>query len=347
MLRSLIISVGFISFFYLGSNAQDYSGQTPYMVKNFDGFPIKNVYSKTSGGNIEVIGNSKQNRVEMFVSPNNNRKLSKEEIKTKLEKDYEIEIGVQDSILTAKAHPKKGFNWKEQNLNISFKIFVPSEVSTNLETSGGNISLSMLSGADQRFSTSGGNLEINHLIGDIVGSTSGGNIRIMQSSAKIKLSTSGGNVEATNCKGDISLKTSGGNVTLKELSGKIDARTSGGNIDGSEISGELFSETSGGNVHLTALSGSLETETSGGEIHVRMNRIAKFVKINNSGGNVDLSLPSSSGMNFSMKADNIHFNDAQNFKGINKEGELNGAYKSGGIPISVSCNGGSISLEVK
>jgi DUF4097 and DUF4098 domain-containing protein YvlB len=56
------------------------------------------------------------------------------------------------------------------------------------------------------------------------------------------------------------------------------------------VEGELIAHTSGGNVRLTDMKSSLETSTSGGNIDISFNELGKYVKVNNSAGNVNISL---------------------------------------------------------
>ncbi len=344
-----LLSLITLSFFLISSNsqAQDYKGQDPYLTKNMDGITINKVDSKTSGGNISVIGGSDKPKVEVYISSNNNHILSKEEIESRLNKYYILKIEVNSGTLIARAE-QKGLvkSWSNGNsLNISFKIYVPETVSSEIKTSGGNIVLKDLKGSTENFNTSGGNLSVEQLSGEINGNTSGGNINIVNATGKIMLTTSGGNIDAENCSGTMGLKTSGGNLNLNSLSGTIEAKTSGGDIHGSTIQGDLLSKTSGGSIHLDNLNCSLETETSGGDIHVAMVGLGKFIKIENSAGDIDLALPKNTGMTLAIKADKINTNDLQNFNGSQKEGELNGSYHGGGIPVSAHTSSGKVNLS--
>ena len=171
----------------------------PYISKSFSNESVKEVYARTSGGSVDVEGGSNQARVEVYIQGNNGRSLSKDEIKERLEEDYKLEITVVGGELKVVAEPKdKIFNWKNA-LNISFKISVPQQVSTDVSTSGGSISMKNLAGS-QNFSTSGGSLTIDKLSGRIKGRTSGGSIEVSNTKDNIDLGTSGGSIDA---EGDI------------------------------------------------------------------------------------------------------------------------------------------------
>src|SRR3989337_610293 len=146
----------------------------PFITKSFSNETINEVYARTSGGSISVTG-GEQARVEDYIQGNNGRTLSKEEIKQRLDEDYKFVLAVDNGELKITAEPKdRSFNWKRA-LNISFNVYVPHNVSTDLSTSGGSIQMENLSGT-QNFSTSGGSLDLNKLSGKIKGRTSGGSI---------------------------------------------------------------------------------------------------------------------------------------------------------------------------
>ena len=269
---------------YFSADAQ----KAPYLTKSFSSQNISSIVAKTSGGNISVTSvNPSESRVEVFVSKNGNwrNKLSDDELKSKIEENYDLEVSVNNGTLTAIAKSKHNItNWKN-SLSFSFKIYVPQKVSTQLQTSGGNIDLNGLSG-DQDFKTSGGNLSLNSLSGNIKGKTSGGNISLKNCKDELELSTSGGNIHAENSTGKIHLSTSGGSVELNDLKGNIDASTSGGNVEGETISGTLSARTSGGNVSLQKLSCSVKASTSGGNIDASILSPGKYVTLHNSSGQV-------------------------------------------------------------
>ena len=133
----------------LAVNAQTKSEKEPYLTKSLSGESVNNVRAETSGGNISVSGvGPSDSRVEVFVSQNNNRlkSLSADELKTRVNEDYDLDVSVKDSKLTVTAKSKHRINDWKKALNFSFKIYVPKNVTTNLLTSGGNIELTGISG---------------------------------------------------------------------------------------------------------------------------------------------------------------------------------------------------------
>lgn len=334
----------FILVAFVVASAQD--SKEPYMTKSLSGESIKQVEARTSGGSITVAGGNESNaRIEVFVEANNNQKLSKEEIKQRLDELYNLDISTAGGKLSAIAKSKEQIrDWKKA-LSIAFRIYVPSNVSTDLSTSGGSIHLSDLSGS-QKFSTSGGSLHLDKLSGKVDGSTSGGSIHLEDSKDEIDLRTSGGSIEAKNCSGNLKLATSGGSLDLNNLKGNINATTSGGGVHGDNIDGELAAHTSGGSVHLANLTCSLETSTSGGNIDVSFNSLGKYVKINNSAGNVALSIPKNKGLDLDLSGE-IANTSFDNFSGKIDDRTVRGKLNGGGVPVTVDANSGRIRLELK
>jgi hypothetical protein len=325
--------------------AQAYDQKTPYITKSFSE-SINNVEARTQGGSITVTGGSSGSRIEVYISPNGNKSLSKEEIDSRLKEDYELNISVSGGKLVAISKQKNStFNWKRA-LSISYKIYVPQNVSTDLNTSGGSIDLTNLNGT-QDFRTSGGSLTVKQVSGKIMGQTSGGSITVSDSKDDIDLHTSGGSIDATNCAGKITLETSGGSLDLKGLKGTIRAGTSGGSVDGRTIDGELITHTSGGSIDLKALTCSLETSTSGGSIDVEITELRQYVKIRNSGGHIGLSIPKNKGVDLKLNAEKIKTDALSNFSGSMEEHEVYGKLNGGGVPVTVDAGGGRISLTVK
>lgn len=319
----------------------------PYLTKNLSGSSISNLYVRTSGGSITVSGaTGEQPRVEVYVHGNNGMDmLSDQDIKKRLEENYTLEIGVVNNELRAVAknkHEFSGWNWRK-SLSISFKIFVPQNVASNLETSGGSIHLDNLSG-NEKFSTSGGSMHIDHLTGTIYGRTSGGSIELRNSGNSIDLETSGGSITAENCNGKIRLETSGGSLHLNNLNGVVNAHTSGGSIQGNHVDGELMTGTSGGSINLTDMSCSLDASTSGGSISAQVKRVGKFVKLDCSAGHVNLELPGRLGMNLNLNANRINHPQNLNFNGEWNKDHVHGALNGGGVPVTVDA--GSSHLDI-
>lgn len=324
------------------ASAQD---KTPYLTKSLSGNAIKHVFVSTSGGSITVSGSSDEKpRIEVYITGNNGFTPSNEEIKKRLTDDYSLDITISGGELHAVAKNRHNGDWDwKRSLNIAFKVYVPQDVATNLETSGGSIHLDNLKG-EEKFNTSGGSLHLDRLTGDIHGRTSGGSIQVSNSSDNIDLETSGGSIHADNCKGKIKLGTSGGSVHLEHLDGDIDATTSGGSISANNVKGELRTGTSGGSVNLTDMACSLDAYTSGGSMHVQLSELGKFVKLDVSSGHVDLQLPNK-GIDLNIHGNKVTADLGGSFSGTKDKDRIEGKLNGGGIPVSVN-GGGRVNLTL-
>jgi DUF4097 and DUF4098 domain-containing protein YvlB len=324
--------------------AQDY--KTPYLTKSLANDAISSVVVNTSAGGIKVSGESGEApRVEVYIQGNNNQHLTKAEIEKRLAEDYDLNISVNGHELTAtvKNKHRDDFDWK-RSMSISFKIYVPQQVSTDLKTSGGGIQLDNLKG-NETFSTSGGGLQIDRLSGVIHGRTSGGGIQLSNSGDNIDLVTSGGGIDAKNCTGTIKLITSGGGLELNDLNGNITAHTSGGGVQGHNIAGELITGTSGGSIDLRGMDCSLDANTSAGGIYLQMKQVGKYLKLSANAGDIDMHLPMKQGLDLDLRADNIsdHFGE-NGFNGEWKKDHVKGTVNGGGTHVEASSSG-SINLK--
>lgn len=339
-MKRSIFTLFFLACLSVAALAQD-NGKTPYLTKSLSGDAISSVIVNTSAGGIMVSGGAGQSpRVEVYINgSNSHEQLSKEEIQKRLDADYDLNIAVDGHELKATVKTRHDHvDWK-RGLNISFKIYVPENVSTNLHTSGGGIQLDNLKGKED-FSTSGGGLMINALSGTIHGRTSGGGIQVSNSGDNIDLETSGGGIQAKHCTGNIKLVTSGGGIQFKHLNGTINAHTSGGGIEGKFITGELVTNTSGGGIALDEMDCSLDASSSAGSVAVQMNHVGKYLKLNTSSGNIALKLPAKQGLDLNLHAERINDDIASDFHGTWTKTNVNGTVNGGGIPVEVHANDG-------
>lgn len=321
--------------------------QTPYSTLSLAGKSVKDALFETSGGNIEIAGVSDgEAKVDVFIKLNNKsyENSSPEEVKERLEKNYEYDVSVTNGKLTAIIKPKRNFSDWRNSLSVTFKAYLPKNATATSRTSGGNISLRNMD-SDQDFATSGGNLSISSITGKLKGRTSGGNINVEKTTQEARLTTSGGSITAKACSGNMTLSTSGGNVNLEDLKGNIDASTSGGAIRGTTIVGDLIAHTSGGNVDLKDLSGSVETSTSGGNIYVAVKEPGKYVKITGSGGHISLTLPKNKGLDLRISG-KINVSSLSNFDGSIEDDNINGKLNGGGTLVTVKAGSGRVSLSL-
>ncbi len=324
------------------------SDEKPYMTKTFNASAIKALNVRTSGGSINVAGQSGEAKVEVYIRANNwngKSELSKEETEERL-KEYELTVAMEGETLVCKSKRKNendNWDWKK-SLSISFKITVPEKTTTDLATSGGSIKLAKLSG-NQNFSTSGGSLHLDDLSGTVKGRTSGGSIHLANCHDQLDLATSGGSIKADACKGDIKLVTSGGSISLNQMNGNVRASTSGGSIRGGDIKGELVASTSGGSIRLTDVAASLKASTSAGGIHAEITSLGKYLDLSTSAGGIHVQMPLNKGLDLDLRANRVNVGDLSNFNGTKEKDRVNGKLNGGGTLVTMRASSGSISVN--
>jgi DUF4097 and DUF4098 domain-containing protein YvlB len=188
-------------------------------------------------------------------------------------KDLTLTIEQQGNDVTAIAKYHGGASgwFGNSRVQVSFVVTVPSHYSTDLHTSGGNVTVGDLAGRMQA-RTSGGDIRLGNIDGTVDGSTSGGNVELGSCTGDTRLQTSGGNVRADKIVGKADLGTSGGDVVVKLVENVLSAHTSGGNVEagiGGTLKGDCSLETSGGDVRVTvdkAAAFRLDASTSGGDV---------------------------------------------------------------------------------
>ncbi|MGN6637669.1 MAG: DUF4097 family beta strand repeat-containing protein [Mucilaginibacter sp.] len=325
--------------------AQDDENRTPYLTRSLANDAISSVMVRTSAGGIFVSGRSgEQPRVEVYIRGNNGHEISNEEIKQRLDEDYHMSLTVNGHELQATVKNKHDrIDWTK-SISISFKIYVPEQVATDLKTSGGGIHLDNLKG-NENFSTSGGGLDIDKVNGTIRGNTSGGGINLRDSGDDINLTTSGGGINAENCSGEIKLHTSGGGLVLRNLKGNINAVTSGGGVDGNNITGELVTSTSGGGIILKDMDCSLDAHTSAGSLYAQMKRVGKYLKLGTSAGNIDMELPAKQGLDLNLHGESVNQHQFNSFNGDWDKDHVHGTVNGGGAPVDANASSGSVNVR--
>ncbi|PZP45300.1 MAG: hypothetical protein DI598_13465 [Pseudopedobacter saltans] len=310
---------------------------------------IQQVIATTSGGNIEVVGDATdQATLEVYGSFRSKDSI---EIAEKVKEFFDLSINRDNNTLNVNAQQKRniktGFLNNGSGVSVHFVIHVRKETINTLKTSGGNISLSHVGGSTQKVNTSGGNLNIEDIQGSIEGETSGGNISLSNITGDvIHLETSGGNIDGNNINGKVDLETSGGNVSVRQGKGSYVLKTSGGNANAENITGILKMSTSGGNVEASNINGGIDGSTSGGAIHVQFASVSSDIILDNSGGGIEISIPTNTKANISIASEDVRSNGLANFSGKSDKHTIEGSLNGGGPTIKAKNNGGSIILNL-
>lgn len=277
---------------------------TPYLTKNFN-LSSGELFVSTSGGSISVEG-SKSNsvKVEMYVKSN---KYSDSKLREILEEDYEISIEKSGSRIEAVAK-RVSKNWSWNGISISFVVYTPQKFACDLNTSGGSLKISGVSGNSH------------------------------------ELKTSGGSITSEDMSGDLTARTSGGSITVNDFIGELDARTSGGSIKLSDIKGDIDVSTSGGGIRIDDAEGAVHATTSGGSINADISSLEDQLVLKTSGGSVNATIPSGLGLNLDLRGNRVN-TSLNNFSGESKSDRVKGTVNGGGIEVQLSTSGGSVNLD--
>lgn len=289
------------------ASANTLTKDDPYRIEEFTVNGPGNLDVRTSGGHISVeASESNRVRVEMYVRKNG-RELSPSD--TDLS-DFDIDISQSGNTVRAIAKRENGKGWKfwnNNNISISFVVYTPREMSTDLKTSGGHIETLGLNG-NQKIATSGGHLKLGNLMGTV------------------------------------DARTSGGHIEIRDFEGEMNARTSGGHIDVVNSSGSINLRTSGGHIDLERISGTVEASTSGGSINAEIASVGQFVDLRTSGGNVNITVPDGIGLDLDLRGSRVR-TELRNFSGEVERDEVEGSINGGGPKISARTSGGTVSVS--
>ena len=288
-------------------NQADQQDDEPYRIEKFDLQGPGDLDVETSGGHITVKGTSSNTvRVEMYVRKDGRNLLPED---TDLD-EWEIDISQSGNSVKAHAERSGGNNWNlwgNNSTSISFVVYTPREMSTELSTSGGHIETRDLNGNQD-------------------------------------IATSGGHLTLADIEGTIKARTSGGHINLQNIKGDVEARTSGGHIDVENTEGQLNVRTSGGHISLAEVNGSVEAKTSGGNIKADLRSINQLVELRTSGGNVNIRVPDNIGLDLKLRGSYVN-TDLQNFSGNVERDEVEGKLNGGGPLLSARTSGGMVSLS--
>jgi DUF4097 and DUF4098 domain-containing protein YvlB len=197
---------------------------------------------------------------------------------------FTVDMNQAGDIVRVIAEANSGGLFSRMRSNIRFTVMVPAEFDVELDTGGGAILVSDLTG-NVDADTSGGGIEIGNITGGkVVADTSGGRIQIGDVDGDVEADTSGGPIEIGNVSGWVVANTSGGSIRIGNVQGDMTADTSGGSIDVGQGGATVKLDTSGGTIRAAYALGPVYADTSGGNIYLEGS--ATSVEADTSGGNI-------------------------------------------------------------
>jgi DUF4097 and DUF4098 domain-containing protein YvlB len=153
--------------------------------------------------------------------------------------------------------------------HVRFTVQIPSDYSTDLHTSGGDIQLQGKFRGVLEGSTSGGDIRLGDVEGRVDMSTSGGDVIAGTIAGTVRLRTSGGDIRMTNSSGEVDISTSGGSIIVGNVGKTLRASTAGGDIEVGNVGGDATVSTAGGDIRVGKVTGSVTMKTAGGDIELR------------------------------------------------------------------------------
>jgi hypothetical protein len=216
----------------------------------------------------------------------------------------------QRIVITGKYEHHRWFFDIWNDADVHFTIKVPRQCSVDVQTSGGDVSMTSLQGNERG-------------------------------------ATSGGSVTASDIKGTTVLTTSGGPVRAKNVEGSCEAKTSGGSIKMQDVRGSTLANTSGGGIDLVDVEGKIDAHTSGGSIYVRLQSLNEGVSLRTSGGSITLEVPSSvsADLDAATSGGSVRCDLPITVKGKTDDDELSGKINGGGNTILLRSSGGNINIR--
>ena len=178
-----------------------------------------------------------------------------------------------DRILVTARRTGRGFwNPGMKVKEARFLLRVPARFDVQIDTAGGHIFVSEITGAVAAH-TSGGELKFSRIQGPVDGRTSGGGITLSACQGDARASTSGGPIQIVDGGGAVKASTSGGGIEVRDFNGPARVETSGGGLNIENVGGEVSGSTSGGSIHATLrqpVSGPVRLVTSGGGVTLKV-----------------------------------------------------------------------------
>ena len=270
---------------------------------------------------------------------------------------------------------------RRNRADVNLTIMVPSRFNLDVESMGGDLTVSGVEG-DLEGSSMGGDLDLSELKGMVNMSTMGGDVVLEDSDVDGKVSTMGGDVDLRNVTGSVNGSTMGGDVTYDNVrsarrSGNdgedmkvstmggdieigealfgVDVSTMGGEIAIGKAARYVKASTMGGEITVDEIDGWVEATTMGGDIEVTMvggTDGDRHVELESMGGRIELVIPKGLSAEFDIE---IVLDDEDDSYRIESDFDLDvnvdshgGRWRDGGrVHATGSVNGGRNLIKIK
>jgi len=250
---------------------------------------LQDTFAASSGGGLQIKTDVGKINV---ITHDNPSVLVNVEIEGQNKDDFSVEFIPKNGnlqIIGERTNSNSNWGWKKQ-LRISFNITVPSKYNIQLNTSGGSVNITDLTGNIDAY-TSGGSIGLGNIVGNVQAKTSGGTIKVGNVAGNVLLYTSGGSIEVGEVLGELSARTSGGSIKAtfaQQINRNAELKTSGGSIEATlppQIQVNLKASTSGGRVSSDFL---VNGEISKRKVEGEINGGGPKLILHTSGGNIKI-----------------------------------------------------------
>lgn len=294
---------------------EEWNKETSEAMSSHDGENNRH-YEKTfsvqEGGDFVLVADAGEVDIDTWEKNEVNVIVDLSGTDSRIEK-YQVEFNQEGNkvYVTGKVNDHSFFKWNVGRLDAKYTILLPKNFNTDVQSSGGDISVKNLHGTVHG-KTNGGNVTINSLVGNVT------------------------------------IETSGGEINFRDITGNVDAYTSGGNVHTENISGDMFGESSGGDMEYIDISGRVKAKTSGGDVTLKIPGENKGIDAETSGGDITLYLKENISATIDAETTGgiVDCDFPVTVKGKVERNELHGKINGGGNPIRIETTGGDIRIAI-
>lgn len=173
---------------------------------------------------------------------------------------------------------KEKFSEGNHSGNSAWTIAVPDNVSLNLNSGSGDVTIAGVS-TDVKSNLGSGNVSISAVKGELTFNTGSGDINLNDTQGELAFNTGSGDIRAEGGTGNFRLNAGSGDIDLTGLSGTFDCNTGSGDLDSKNVTIEGPAKfNSGSGDAIVALSGqlnhSIDVASGSGDARLRFNGTA-------------------------------------------------------------------------
>ncbi|HKL87519.1 MAG TPA: DUF4097 family beta strand repeat-containing protein [Salinibacter sp.] len=284
--RSLVVFIFFVVLPLTGWAQQiqeSDDGYTATVNKTFAVKPGGTLDLEATNGSITVTGGD---RTDVVVEETIRLEDASREEATEYLDEHATRYEQTDDTVRIRGPKPNGGSWwgSDDDVQYRYRVQVPRQFSTQLQTSGGSLTITDLEGSVQG-TTAGGSVTTERITGDVQVRTAGGSLALREIDGQVQGRTAGGSIEAEDVSGPLNVRTAGGSIRVREVDDSVTAKTAGGSVQVERVDGSVDARTSGGDVTVRGVAQKVRAKTSGGDIELR--DLGGPVTAETSGGDIE------------------------------------------------------------